>query len=146
MFKKILGIIAMACVLLLNQAAFAGSMCHEGLKNMISNMKLDDAQKAKIQPIMDQMKTTMKDMRPQMENLDKQMRDMLKSDNMDASSMNGLVDQKAKLIGEMMKAKMTAQSQIMAILTPEQKAAMRAKMQAMEEKMAAKWKSCHDDD
>lgn len=147
MFKKILWIVAMVSCLAFNQNALADSMCrHEGFKDMISAMKLDEAQKAKIQPIMEQMKSTMKDLRPQLVNVDKQIKDMFRSDTIDTSSMTSLVDQKSKLIGEMMKAKFTAQSQIMAVLTTEQKSTIRAKIQAMEDKIAAKYKECHEND
>jgi Spy/CpxP family protein refolding chaperone len=45
-----------------------------------------------------------------------------------------------------MKAKLVAQNQVMTVLTPQQKTDIQAKLQALEDKMAAKFKSCHEQD
>lgn len=145
--KKILWTVVFAFSLLFNQAALADSWgCGEGLKQMLSTLKLTDDQKAKLKPIMDQLKTGMKTMGPQMADLDKQINAMVNSDNMDAAAMGKLVDQKTQLIGGAMKAKLMAKNQVMAILTPDQKKIIQGKLQALEDKIAAKFKSCHDQD
>lgn len=147
MYKKIVWIVALVSSLVLSQAALADSWgCGEGLKHMIAKMALTDAQKDKIKPIMHKLKSDMKDTWTQMKDLDNQIKQQVNSDTMDASVLNGLVDQKTKLIGNAMKAKLLAQNQVMAILTPEQKVAIKAKLQALEDKIATKFKSCHEQD
>lgn len=147
MYKKIAGIVAMLAALVLSPVVFADDMgCGGGLKGMLQSLKLSDDQKAKIAPIMDQMKAGMKDSAAQFMALDKQINDQVNSDKMDQAAVSSLVDQKTKLIGSMIKAKLAAKNQIMAILTPDQKTAILGMMQKMEDKIAAKYKSCHGDD
>lgn len=147
MYKNILWTIALVSSLIFSQAVLADSWgCGEGLKQMLTSLKLDDTQKAKINPIMDQMKTSMTDTWSQMKDLDKQIQQQVNSEKMDASALNGLVDQKAKLIGDTMKAKLNAQNQVMAILTPEQRTTIQNKLQAHEDKIAAKYKRCYKED
>lgn len=147
MYKKMLWIIAFAFSLIFSQAVVADSWgCGEGLKKMLANSNLDDAQKAKIKPIMDQLKSSMKDTWSQMGDLDNQIKQQVNSDKMDTSVLNGLVDQKTKLIGDAMKAKLVAQNQVMAVLTSQQKTDIQTKLQALEDKIAAKFKSCHEQD
>lgn len=147
MYKKILWIIAFASSLIFSQAVLADSWgCGEGLKKMLANSSLDDAQKAKIKPIMDQLKASMKDTWSKMGDLDNQIKQQVNSDKMDTSVLNSLVDQKTKLIGDAMKAKLVAQNQVMAVLTPQQKSDIQTKLQALEDKIAAKFKSCHEQD
>jgi len=145
--KKILWTVAFAFSLIFSQAVLADSWgCGEGLKQMLTTLNLTDDQKAKLKPIMDQLKTGMTNLGPQMADLDKQINTLVSSDNMDSSALDSLVDQKAKLIGGAMKAKLMAKNQVMAILTPEQKTIIQGKLQALEDKIAAKFKSCHDQD
>ncbi|MDP3269119.1 MAG: Spy/CpxP family protein refolding chaperone [Legionella sp.] len=147
MYKKILSVVAFALSLSLNQAVFADSWgCGEGIKQMVQSLNLKDDQKAKIEPVLEQLKSNMKQMATQMNALDTQINQQANAATVDQSQVNGLVDQKAKMIGEMMKAKMLAKSQIMAQLTPEQKTQLQNMMTKLEEKMAAKFKSCHQDD
>ncbi|MGQ3891902.1 Spy/CpxP family protein refolding chaperone [Legionella sp. CNM-4043-24] len=147
MYKKILWTIALVSSLLFSQNILANHWgCGEGMQKIMAGLNLDDAQKAKLKPIMDQLKSGMMTMGTQMDALDKQIDAQVNSDKMDANALNGLVDQKAKLIADAMKAKLMAKNQIMAILTPEQKATMQSKMQAMKDKIAAHFKSCQDQD
>ncbi|KTC88229.1 MULTISPECIES: Spy/CpxP family protein refolding chaperone [Legionella] len=147
MYKKILGIMVFAFSLVLGQAAFADSEhCGEGIKKMVESLNLDDSQKAKIKPILDQLKSTMADKAGQMDNLRKQISQQVQSATMDQSTVNGLVDQKTQLIGDVMKAKLAATNQILNVLNDQQKAQLHKKMQEVEEKWAEKFKSCHDDD
>jgi periplasmic protein CpxP/Spy len=145
MYKKIVGIVALTSSLLFSQGVLAHSWsCGKGMKEMVSDLKLNNDQKAKVDTIMSQLKANMKTTWSQMGDLEKQIHQQVISDKMDTSTLNGLVDQKAKLIGDNMKAKLTAQNQIMAVLTAEQKTTLQNKLQAREDKIAAKFKKCDD--
>jgi len=147
MYKKILWTVALALSLVLSPTVFADSWgCGEGLKKMLDSIKLDDAEKTKIKPILDQLKSSIKGSSQQFKDLDKQIKQQTESTSMDQSTVNNLVDQKTKLIGDMIKAKITAKNQILAILTPEQKTKLVDMMNKLEEKITAKFKSCHDQD
>ncbi len=147
MYKKILGIVGFTCALVLNQAAFAHSWeCRESLKSVLDSLKLDDAQKDKIKPVLEQFKSTVTDLGTQMDGLDKQINQQDDSANMDKATVNGLIEKKGQLIGEMMKAKMNAKNQIKAVLNEEQKKELHDKLLKMEEKVAAEFQKCHDDD
>jgi Spy/CpxP family protein refolding chaperone len=146
MYKKFLWIVTFAFSLVLSQACLADSMCGGGLKQMVESLKLDDAQKAKIKPILEQLKSTVKDSWTQMKDLDTQINQQVSSATMDQTMVNGLVDKKTKLIGDMMKAKLMAKNQILGILNDKQKTEIQTKMKNLEEKIAAKFKSCHDQD
>lgn len=147
MYKKILGIALLATTFAMSPVGFAKScICGEGFKKMIGDLKLDSAQKDKIQPILDQMGATMKADGTQMDEITKQLHEQVVSDKMDQATVDGLVDKKTKLIGDMMKAKLSAKSQIFAVLTPQQKTELQTKMDAQEEKIANEYKSCQQDD
>ena len=147
MFKKTLWIIAFTLSFVLSQSALADDVnCGDGLQKMLSSVKIDDAQKAKIKPVLDQLKSSMQSIEGQMKNLDTQLKQQMMSATIDQSTVDGLVDKKTKLIGDAMKAKITAKNKILNILTPDQKTAMQNMMQKVEEKMAAKYKNCHDQD
>ncbi|MBI2785358.1 MAG: Spy/CpxP family protein refolding chaperone [Legionella longbeachae] len=146
MYKKIIQTATFALTLALSPVVLAHSGCGEGLKHMVDSLKLDDSQKEKIKPILEQLKTTVKNDAGQMKDLEQQINQQAQSENMDQSAVDGLIDQKAKLIGDIMKAKVTAKNQILAVLKPEQKTELQNKMKKMESKMAEKFKSCHDDD
>jgi len=145
MYKKMLWVVAVVFSLAISQTAFAWD-CGGGIKKMVESLKIDDAQKEKIKPILDEFKSSMKDNWSQMKGLDTQMQQQMDSANMDQSAVDGLIDQKTKLIANMMKAKTKAQGQIGAILTPEQKTELQGKMKKVEEEMAEKFKDCHDHD
>ncbi|CDZ75776.1 periplasmic protein [Legionella massiliensis] len=146
MYKKLMWMFALTFSFILSQSAFAGSHCHGGFKSMIESLKLDDTQKEKVKPILEQLKTTMKASWTQMKGLETQISQQVTSATMDQNAVNALVDQKTKLIGDMIKAKIAAKNQIYNLLNDQQKATLQAKMKDFEEKMAAKFKDCHDDD
>ncbi len=146
MFKKCLWIVAIACSLAIGQAAFAGCACETGIDKMVASLKLDKAQKDKIKPILDQLKASVKDSAAQMTDLESQINQQATSASMDQATVDGLVDKKVKLIGDMMKAKITAKNQIFAILDDKQKAALQAMLKKSEDKMTAQFKHCHDHD
>lgn len=144
MLKKFIWTMALAFSLILCQTASAD--CGHGLKAMIESLKIDDAQKAKIKPVLEQLKSTMKDSGAQMMDLSKQINQQAMSANMDQSAVDSMIDKKAKMIGDMMKAKIMAKNQIFAVLNDQQKAQLQTMMKALEEKMVAKYKKCHDED
>ncbi|MFC3909158.1 Spy/CpxP family protein refolding chaperone [Legionella dresdenensis] len=147
MYKKLLGVVVLASSFALSQVTFAHSgSCGEGLKEMISSLKLDNSQREKIKPVLDQLKSTIKDNAAQMQDLNTQIQQQSMSASMDQSTVNGLVDKKTTLIGNMIKAKINAKNQIFNVLNADQRTALQSKMQKMEEKMAAKFKNCHQDD
>lgn len=147
MYKKIVGIAVIACSLAFSQISFAHSWsCGKGLQQIVSSLKLTDEQKEKIKPVMAQLKSSIKDNALKMKALDTQISQQVGSDKMDQTVVNGLVDQKAVLIGNMMKAKIMAKNQIAMVLDASQKSQLQSMMKDVEAKMVAKYKSCHDQD
>ena len=147
MYKKFLWVVALAFSFVLSQTAFADSNdCGKGLKEMVGSLKLEDAQKEKIKPILEQLKSNMKDNWSQMKDLDTQIEQQANSATMDQATVDGLVDKKSKLIGNMIKAKIMAKNQIFAVLNETQKTELQKMMKKMEEKMEEKFKSCHKQD
>ncbi len=145
MFKKCLWIVALGFSLVLSQSIFANP-CKEGLKKMVESLDLDSAQKDKIKPIIEQLKASKKDNWTQMKDLDTQMHQLATAATLDQTAINALVDKKTALIGNMMKAKITATNQIYGVLTAKQKTELQSKMDKWEGKMAEKFKDCHSDD
>jgi periplasmic protein CpxP/Spy len=146
MFKKFLLIITFVSSLIINQMVFAeSSVCRESLNEMVQSINLDAAQKAKIKPILDQLKSTFKANESQMEALKSQITQQVNSANMDQGKVNSLVDEKTKLIGEVMKAKIMAKNQIFALLNPQQKGKLQEMIKKSDEKMTALFKKCYRD-
>lgn len=147
MKKNLLWIVAVTFSFVLGQTAFAHSEhCGDGLKKMVEHFNLDAAQKAKVMPILDQLKTTLKASGSQMRDLRVQINQQVQSDNMDQSTVDGLVDKKTKLIGDMMKAKISAKHQIFTLLNAQQKTAFQNRVKKLDEKMAAKFANCKAQD
>lgn len=148
MYKKILGSVVLACSLVMGStvALAHGDHCGWGMNKMVESLKLDDAQKQKIKPVLENLKTTMQQDGRQMHDLSKQIRDQVNSSNMDQAKVNDLIDQKTKLLGDMMKAKASARNQIFSVLNDQQRAELKNKMMKMQEKMEARYKDCHDQD
>ncbi len=114
MKKQLLAIAALASSLLLNQVASAdSSFCKQSLSDMVKSIKLDDTEKSKIQPILDKLKTGLKSAGEQMNSLEPQIKQAVNSPNMDEGKLQGLVDQKTKLIGDVMKMRLMAENQIL---------------------------------
>lgn len=147
MYKKFIWIVSLAFSLVFSQTVFADSWgCGEGIKQMVATLKLDDAQKEQISPILDQLKSSMKDIGTQLGDLDTQINQQLYSASMDQAVVDDLIDKKAKLIGDMIKAKVAAESQIFAVLNTQQKMQLQDMIKKLEDKIAAKFKSCHEQD
>lgn len=144
MVKKIVWIAAVTCSLAFSASTFA-SPCRDSLEKMVDSLSLAKEQSDKLKPIMMQFKTTMKDKAAMMKDLDMQIKKQESSSTMEEATVNGLVDKKAALIGDMMKAKVQAKHQVMDILNPEQRMVIQNKMEKMEKKMAERYAACHND-
>lgn len=120
--------------------------CGKGMHEMLESLNLDSAQKAKVKPVLEQLKTSMKDNAAQLQSLDIQIKQQATSDAMDQAAVDALIDKKTALIGNMIKAKISAKHQIFIVMNDKQKAELKKKLEKKEEKMAAKYKSCHNDD
>lgn len=146
MYKKFLWIITLVSALTFNQMVLADtSVCREGLSTMVQSLNLDANQKQKIQPILDQFKNTAQTAGSQMDGIENQINQQVSTPNMNQDTVNGLVDQKVKLIGDIMKAKIQAKSQILAILNPQQQAKLQGMLKAADDKMKALWRNCTQD-
>lgn len=147
MFKKILLAVVVAFSFIACQNVFAeGWGCGEGMKKMVGSLSMDAAQKEKIKPILEQLKSSMQTNITQMKDLHTQITQQVQSDTMDQSAMDNLIDSKTKLIGNMMKAKIMAQHQIFMLLTPVQKAKYNSMLQRVEAKWAERGKRCDAQD
>ncbi|KTD11000.1 16 kD immunogenic protein [Legionella gratiana] len=147
MYKKIAQTVLFTCTLVLSPVVLANSCgCGKGLKQMVESLKLDDNQKDKIKPILEQLASTIKNDASQMQDLEQQLQQQSESANMDQATVDSLIDKKSKLIGDMIKAKVTAKNQIYAVLNPQQKTELQSKIKNMDKKMADQFKSCHDDE
>jgi Spy/CpxP family protein refolding chaperone len=140
MFKNILGIAALICSFSFSQAVLANSPhCKGAMKGVIESLKLDAAQKEKIIPLMEQLKSSMKETGTKLHDLDKQINQQVDSDSMKLDTVNGLIDQKTTLINTMMKANLSTKNEIMMLLTADQK-------KELHEKMSEKFKECYSHD
>jgi Spy/CpxP family protein refolding chaperone len=147
MFTKSLWIVAVTFSLLLGQSVFAcHSPCGEKMDKMIESLKLDDAQKAKIEPVIDQMKSNMKNNWMQIKELHMQINQQVQSDMMDQTVVDGLIDKETKMMGDMMKTKVMLKHQIFTVLNPEQKMTFQNMVKQWEEKWADKLEKCEKDD
>lgn len=147
MYNKLLWTVVFICSLIMSQSMHASSIrCGVGIKKMVDSLKLDETQKAKIDPILEKLQANMQNIGEEMNQVDTDLQQAIDSDTMDPDKVNGLVDKKSKLIGEMIKAKIMVQSQIVYILNPQQKKELQAMMKKMKDKIAAEFKSCPDQD
>lgn len=146
MKKSLLWIVALSFSLVIGQTALAHEGCGDNMKKMIESLRLDDAQKAKVMPILDQLKSSIKASAEQFKDLDTQINQQIQSDNTDQATLDGLMDKKTKLVGDMMKAKANAKHQIYSLLNAQQKTVYQSMVKKWEEKMAAKYQNCHKDE
>ncbi|KTD31839.1 envelope stress induced periplasmic protein [Legionella moravica] len=147
MYKKFLWMAALVCSMVLSQSSFSDSWgCGEGLKSMLQSLKLDDEQKAKIKPMLDQQQASMKDFGTQMSVLDAQIEQQINATKFDQSALDELIDKKAKLIGSMIKTKIMTKMQIYSVLSADQKTELQNMMKKLEDKIAAQFKMCHQND
>src|SRR5689334_18177175 len=99
MYKKLIWTVALVFSFMLAQSAFAASSCGQGLRTMVESLKLDDSQKEKVKPILEQLRTTMKDTHSQMKDIQSKIHQQVVSPTMDQNTVTSLVDQQTKLIG-----------------------------------------------
>ncbi len=146
MSKKILWIMTIMSALTFNQLTFAEpAICRAGIDKMVQELNLTDDQKAKAKPVIAQLKSDLQAAGSQMGNIESQISAQATSANMDQDKVNGLIDNKAKLIGDMMKAKVKAKNQIFAILTADQKTKLQSLVTKEDNKMAALYTNCDRD-
>lgn len=132
--------------LAISQPLFADPLgCHGGLKSMLESIKLDDTQKEKIKPILDQLKTDVNAAGTQMNGIEAQINQQDESATMDQSAVDTLIDKKTHLIGDIMKAKSKAKNQVFAILNDQQKKQLQDSFRKLEQQFADEYKRCHDD-
>jgi len=147
MYKNLVAVVAIISTLLFSQTTLADAWgCGEGMRQMVLSMDLNRAQKDKIKPILAQLKASIKETGMHMGDLDRQLNQQSVAVNMDQSVVDDLVEKKTKLIGDMIKAKIKAKNQVLAVLNPKQKINLMNKMQKLEEKIAKKFSSCHKND
>ena len=145
--KKYLLAAAFAVSLVTGQTALANSHeCGEGLTRMVDSLHVTNDQKAKIKPILEQLESGIKEQGSQMKDLRTQISQQVQSDTMDQATLDGLIDKKSKILGDMMKAKSNAVHQVYTMLNTEQKTKFQSMSKNMEEKIAKKYKNCHEDD
>lgn len=148
MFKKILWIAAFTFSLMFGQSVLAHDKdyCKDRIQSMIKSLNLSEEQKDKVKPILEQLKTSMKDNWSQVKDIKTQLKQQIESATMDEATVDSLIDKKAALIANSMKAKAKAKNQIYNILTDDQKTSYQKMVKEKAEKMEKKWKKCHDDD
>lgn len=146
MYKKFIWILALITSFTLTQMVFADTtVCRDKLSKMVQSLNLDESQKAKIKPILDQLKTDLQTSGSQMKDFHTQITQQVNSANMDQDKVNDLVDKKTKVIADMIKAKLKAQNQIYVILNPQQKEKLQNMIKTADDKIAAIYKNCEQD-
>lgn len=147
MYKKLLWIILIISSLTLSNLAFsAPPYCRLGLNKLVQMINLDSAQKEKIKPILDQLKSTISGARSQMHGLGEQITQQVDSTDMNQGTLDSLISQKVKLIGEMIKAKLMAKHQIFGILNPQQREKLQSMVKMVNDRVTALFKKCHEEE
>ncbi|KTD08120.1 Spy/CpxP family protein refolding chaperone [Legionella jamestowniensis] len=104
------------------------------MQEMMDSLNLDASQQAKIKTIKDQLKQSQQSNWEQMKSIRSQIHDLVTADSMDNSKLDSLINQKKELLGQMMKAKITAKQQIYSVLNADQKSQFKQMMKQWEEK------------
>jgi len=145
MNNKFLWIIAVTFSFIIGQTAFAHSgRCGNEMHKMMESLNLDKDQKAKMQPVVEQFKSTMKANWSQMKDIRSQIKKQVQSDNMDKATVDGLIDKQTKLMGDMMRARIMAKHEMFTVLNAQQKATLQSKEVKWEEKAAKKMEECKE--
>lgn len=147
MYTKILGVLAVSASLMMSQSVLAdSSRCTDQLRSMVvGSLKLTDSQREKIKPVLEQLKTSAKDHFTQMRDIRAKIRQQIESDTMDQATVDSLVDQKAKLVTDFTKARISARHEVFTVLTPEQKTKLKTEMQNVEDRLADRASSCQEE-
>ncbi|MEW6728816.1 MAG: Spy/CpxP family protein refolding chaperone [Pseudomonadota bacterium] len=100
-----------------------------GLRHVLHDLYLNDAQRDQIRRIMQDNRQKMRELAMNMRENRLAMRQLAAADNVDESRLQELMAQTAQTMGEMTAQRVHMQHAILAVLTPEQREAARAKMQ-----------------
>ncbi|KTC86525.1 Spy/CpxP family protein refolding chaperone [Legionella brunensis] len=111
-----------------------GCGCGVRMKEMMSSLNLDATQQSKIKAIKDQLKQSQKANWEQMKSIRSQIHELVTADTLDKSKLDSLIDKKKELLGQMMKAKITAKQEIYSVLNTNQKTQFKQMMKQWEEK------------
>ena len=117
-------------------------VCGEKIQTMLESLKIETVQKEKIKPILEKLRTNLKESGSQMNALETKIQEQVNSATLDEPKTRTLIDEKAKLIGDMMQAKAVAKNQIFAILNPQQKTELQNMLRTKEDTIATQFKSC----
>lgn len=109
--------------------------CGHKMDDMMSSLKLDDAQKEKLKALKDQAKENMKANWAQMKEIRSQMDALVDSDTMDEAKVDSLINQKKELLATMMKSKAMMRHQIYTIMSPQQRTQMQNMMKQWKEQI-----------
>lgn len=143
MNKSLFTAFVMAMSLLLGQFAFAGGCMYDhDMKGVLSSLKLDDKQKMGIENMLKQAKVSLKDQWNTLHGLQQQISDMVLSSDMDMTKLNGLIDQRSKVMAEVMRARIDMKHQMFMMLNPEQQKMFKNMMQERHEAFMKKIESC----
>ncbi|MEW6691782.1 MAG: Spy/CpxP family protein refolding chaperone [Pseudomonadota bacterium] len=100
-----------------------------GLRHVLHGLDLNDAQRDQIRKIMQENRPRLRELAMKMRENRLAMRQLAAADNVDESRLQDLSAQTAQTMGEMAAQRVRMQHAILAVLTPEQREAARAKMQ-----------------
>jgi Spy/CpxP family protein refolding chaperone len=143
MYKQIIGIVALACALLIGQPA----MAHHGARHMnelLESLQLTEEQKSKAKGIIKTMAKDMKEQVSQIKPYHEKISNLVQSKDMNQAKLDKVIKEKAAIIGNMMRIKVNAKHQIYLLLDAKQQAIFKqfvAKKRAeKEEKMKKMFK------
>jgi len=154
MNKKIISSTVLAFFLSFNQAAFAMTSttdsnkqcsCGERFKNMMASLNLTPEQKDKIKAIKAQARQALKGKVKEMRSIRMQINTIVRSDTVDETKLDALINQKKDMIGNFMKHRAMVKHQIYMLLNDKQKAQLQQMSNKWAEKMD-KMHMQHDDD
>lgn len=143
MNKSLFAAFVMAMSLLMGQFAFAGGcMFNHDMKGVLSSLKLDDKQRMNIEKMVDQTKMSLQGQWVTLHNLDQKISDMVVSSNVDTTKLNSLVDERSKLMSQVMRARVDMKHQVFMMLSPEQQKMFKDIMQQKHEAFMKKVEAC----
>lgn len=108
------------------------------MKDMMKAFDLDKSQQAKIKTIKEDLSQSQQANREQMRSIRTQIHEFITSGSTDEAKLNGLIDQKKELLGQMIKARIMAKQQMYNVLTDKQKTQFKEKLQQWEQEHKAK--------
>jgi len=143
MNKSLFAAVVMDMSLLMGQFAFAGGCMHDhDMKGVLSSLKLDDKHRMNIEKLADQTEMSLKGQWGNLHSLDQQISDMVVSNDMDMTKLNGLVDQRSKILSGVMRARIDMKHQVYMMLNPEQQKMFKSIMQERHDAFMKKIEAC----